>query len=125
MTPSPWTPALIAKLARLWRAGMSAAEIGRRIGMSKNAIVGKARRLGLPPRENPVDYDKVREARIAAAEAAAKPRGIGCRWIESADYLARLKRGEEIFCGRPVAETSGSWCAAHRARVWAARGSAA
>ena len=49
-----WTDATIAELRKLWDEGVSTAEIGRRIGMSKNAVIGKARRLLLPERANPV-----------------------------------------------------------------------
>lgn len=41
------------KLRQLWDEGHSAAEIGRRIGVTKNTIVGKAYRLGLPKRDTP------------------------------------------------------------------------
>lgn len=49
-----WNDDVIAKLRVLWSEGHSTAEIGRRIGMSKNAVVGKAHRLNLPPRPSPI-----------------------------------------------------------------------
>jgi len=49
-----WTEAIIAELRRLWTEGLSTAEIGRRLGVSKNAIVGKAHRLALSPRPSPI-----------------------------------------------------------------------
>ncbi|MBI1243780.1 MAG: hypothetical protein GC202_02150 [Alphaproteobacteria bacterium] len=49
-----WTPAQIDDLTRLWNEGLRTAEIGARLGKSKNAAVGKAHRLGLPPRPNPI-----------------------------------------------------------------------
>jgi GcrA cell cycle regulator len=49
-----WTEAVIAELRRLWTEGLSTAEIGRRLGVSKNAIVGKAHRLALSPRPSPI-----------------------------------------------------------------------
>jgi hypothetical protein len=36
-------------LRLLWRRGLSTAEIGRLLGVSKNAVVGKIDRLELPP----------------------------------------------------------------------------
>lgn len=42
------------RLRILWDEGLSTLEIARRLGVSKNAVVGKAHRLGLPPREPPV-----------------------------------------------------------------------
>ncbi|MEO8714802.1 MAG: GcrA family cell cycle regulator [Acetobacteraceae bacterium] len=49
-----WTAAAIDRLRRLWADGHSTAEIGRRIGISKNAVVGKAHRLDFPARPSPI-----------------------------------------------------------------------
>jgi GcrA cell cycle regulator len=48
-----WNEDTIARLRALWAEGHSTAEIGRRLGISKNAVVGKAHRLTLPPRPSP------------------------------------------------------------------------
>ena len=47
---SDWSDDKIAKLRRLWDEGLPAAEIGRRLGTTRNAVIGKAWRLELPPR---------------------------------------------------------------------------
>ena len=49
-----WTDDTIGELRRLWSEGHSTAEIGRRMGISKNAVVGKAHRLDLPARPSPI-----------------------------------------------------------------------
>ncbi|HWX46920.1 MAG TPA: GcrA family cell cycle regulator [Roseomonas sp.] len=49
-----WTQELIESLKALWNEGHSTAEIGRRLGVSKNAVVGKSHRLALPPRQSPI-----------------------------------------------------------------------
>lgn len=49
-----WNEAAIARLRALWDEGHSTAEIGRRMGVTKNAIVGKAHRLELPARPSPI-----------------------------------------------------------------------
>ena len=49
-----WTDDTIRELRQLWSEGHSTAEIGRRIGISKNAVVGKAHRLDLPTRPSPI-----------------------------------------------------------------------
>ncbi len=49
-----WTEETIAQLRHLWSEGHSTAEIGRRLGVTKNAVVGKAHRLLLPPRPSPI-----------------------------------------------------------------------
>src|SRR3954469_10582593 len=45
-----WTSERIELLRLLWDEGVTTAEIGRRIGVSKNAVVGKVHRIGLVPR---------------------------------------------------------------------------
>jgi len=52
--PIEWTPEVVLSLRQLWDEGHSTAEIGRRLGVSKNAVVGKAHRLDLPSRPSPI-----------------------------------------------------------------------
>ncbi|HEX5325131.1 MAG TPA: GcrA family cell cycle regulator [Acetobacteraceae bacterium] len=52
-----WTDEIILRLRALWDEGHSTAEIGRQLGMSKNAVVGKAHRLDLPARPSPIRRD--------------------------------------------------------------------
>jgi GcrA cell cycle regulator len=49
-----WNEETIRHLRDLWAEGHSTAEIGRRLGVSKNAIVGKAHRLDLDARPSPI-----------------------------------------------------------------------
>ncbi len=52
-----WTEETIIRLRGLWAEGHSTAEIGRRLGVTKNAVVGKAHRLDLPARPSPIRRD--------------------------------------------------------------------
>ncbi len=52
-----WTEETIERLRGLWAEGHSTAEIGRRMGISKNAVVGKAHRLNLSARPSPIRRD--------------------------------------------------------------------
>ena len=47
----PWPPETIARLRAAWESGVSATRIGAELGFTKNAIIGKARREGLSPRD--------------------------------------------------------------------------
>lgn len=49
-----WTEETIFRLRELWQQGLSTAEIGRRMSITKNAVVGKAHRLILPARPSPI-----------------------------------------------------------------------
>jgi len=51
-----WTDKRVAKLKKLWSKGLSASQIAEELGegATRNAIIGKAHRLGLSSRPSPV-----------------------------------------------------------------------
>jgi GcrA cell cycle regulator len=69
-----WDDETIRHLRDLWTQGLSTAEIGRRLGVSKNAIVGKAHRLDLDARPSPIRRDA---AKPATERPASFPRMAG------------------------------------------------
>jgi GcrA cell cycle regulator len=49
---SPWTDERVALLTRLWNGGLSGSQIAAELGgLTRNAVIGKANRLGLPERK--------------------------------------------------------------------------
>lgn len=96
-----WTEERIEKLSELWSQELSTAEIGKILGITKNAVVGKAHRLGLPKRQSPI-------RRSASKPKAPKPDLI---------RLENLDRGmccwpsgdpnddDFHFCGQPAIAT--------------------
>ncbi len=65
-----WTPERTNALIALWDEGHSTAEIGRRLGVTKNSVVGKVHRLRLPKRGSPIHSSASRgEAPISIARA--------------------------------------------------------
>ena len=69
-----WDEETIRSLRDLWTQGLSTAEIGRRLGVSKNAIVGKAHRLDLEARPSPIRRNA---AKPVNERSAAFPRMAG------------------------------------------------
>lgn len=61
-----WTDEIISLLRTLWNDGRTTMEIARQIGISKNAVVGKAHRLGLTARPSPIIRTGIRKARPKA-----------------------------------------------------------
>lgn len=49
-----WADETTERLISLWGQGLSTAEIGRRLGVSKNAVIGRAHRIGLTGRPSPI-----------------------------------------------------------------------
>lgn len=72
-----WADDTIIRLRELWSEGHSTAEIGRRLGVSKNAVVGKAHRLDLPARPSPIrrelDHLPSRRSLLRRAEGPTLP----------------------------------------------------
>ncbi len=68
-----WDDETIRVLRDLWAQGLSTAEIGRRLSVSKNAIVGKAHRLELDARPSPIR----RDSKAVAERAPSIPRMAG------------------------------------------------
>ena len=49
-----WTDEMVEDLKRMWKEGLTTGEIGKRMNVSKNTIVGKVQRLGLSGRPSPI-----------------------------------------------------------------------
>jgi len=70
-----WTDERIERLKKMWHDGATASQIADELGgVSRNAVIGKAHRLGLEQRPSPVKPGEEKEARKPAAPSAvAKP----------------------------------------------------
>jgi len=55
-----WTPTKIKLLKQYWADGLSAAQIAVKLKATRNAVIGKVHRLGLPSRASNVGYAAVR-----------------------------------------------------------------
>ena len=67
-----WTDERIATLKKMWEGGSTASQIADELGgVSRNAVIGKAHRLGLKSRPSPVKANEKKKA--AAKKAPAKP----------------------------------------------------
>lgn len=66
-----WTDERIETLRKMWESGNTASQIAEELGgISRNAVIGKAHRLGLQSRPSPV---KANETKAKAAPKVAKP----------------------------------------------------
>ncbi|ANU08461.1 GcrA family cell cycle regulator [Paraurantiacibacter namhicola] len=70
-----WTEERIATLTKMWEGGNTASQIAEELGgVSRNAVIGKAHRLGLKSRPSPVKANDKKKAKPAAKKPAAKPK---------------------------------------------------
>ncbi|MEO6114435.1 MAG: GcrA family cell cycle regulator [Sphingomicrobium sp.] len=71
-----WTDERIGRLKAMWADGSTASQIAEDLGgVSRNAVIGKAHRLGLESRPSPVKAgeDKEKKAKPAPAPKAVRP----------------------------------------------------
>ncbi|MBT3361277.1 MAG: global cell cycle regulator GcrA-like protein [Rhodospirillales bacterium] len=107
-----WTETQVAELIRLWNEGLPTSEIGRKLGTTKNAVVGKAHRMGLTKRQSPI--------RKKAAPKPEKPKIIRLRELRSG--MCSWPHGEPgtpdfQFCGKPTVPSK-PYCADHCAMAY-------
>ena len=63
-----WTDERVEMLKKLWADGLSASQIAAQLGgVSRNAVIGKAHRLGLKSRPSPVKANE-KKKRLRALE---------------------------------------------------------
>lgn len=109
-----WSSERVETLQRMWAQGASAREIAARLGgVTRNAVIGKAYRLGL-------------SGQAAPAQPAPEPRREPLAGIlDLTERMCRWPTGHPDqegfgFCGRPVAPGR-SYCREHCALAYAPR----
>ena len=61
-----WNEQNVSRLRELWDQGLPTAQIGKLLGFTKNAVVGKAHRIGLERRPSPIRRTAVKPDRKKA-----------------------------------------------------------
>ena len=98
-----WTPDAVALLTEMWKGGYSAREIAHKIGpkVSRNAVIGKANRLGLSSQRPPA------ARRIAPVEPVHLGTTRSCQWPHGDP-----RKEDFYFCGAKVIPGK-SYCLEH------------
>jgi hypothetical protein len=87
--PSPWTPERDAQLTADWAAGFTTSQIGERMGIGKNSVIGRAHRLRLPSRGSPIN---LAASQSWTEEDDATLRAIYGGFLTAAEIGARMGR---------------------------------
>lgn len=110
---SPWTPDHVETLRQLWDKGLSCSHIAAQLGdwATRNSVIGKARRIGLPmrraghlirPRKDAPDKPTAESPDVATPIPMAARRGVielepdQCRWP-----IGDPRNADFHFCDQP------------------------
>ena len=75
-----WTDERIDRLKAMWTKGATASQIAEELGgVSRNAVIGKAHRLGLESRPSPVKAGEEKEKKAKAAPAPKAPKPVAAK----------------------------------------------
>jgi hypothetical protein len=143
---NPWTEARVAALQQLIAQRLSFSQIAKRLGVSRNAAIGKANRVRITARRGPAQCALASPtgdtAAIAADGSAPRPSGrlprpastLRCEPIPPAvavdplnlpmdqlkwfhcRYITNDDLQYSTYCARRTVEST-SWCAFHLGRV--------
>lgn len=111
-----WTDERVQVLRQLWGTGKSASEIAEMLGgVSRNAVIGKAHRLGLSGRPSPI-------RKKPEAPPAPEPVVGGATILSLTDRMCKWPIGDPKkagfhFCGRPALPGQ-PYCAEHAAMAY-------
>jgi GcrA cell cycle regulator len=102
-----WTDERIEQLRDLWNDGASASDIAEVLGdVTRNAVIGKAHRLGLTSRPSPIKRRPNRGATILSLTERM------CKWP-----VGDPKHADFHFCGKPSSQGM-PYCAEHSALAY-------
>jgi hypothetical protein len=94
----PWDAAKIKQLEILWASGHSASRCARRLGVSRNAVCAKVKRLRLPPRST-----------LPARPVKPLPQvEVNLTKKELYEMLAQAVRNTPVRCRRKLVKTTQS-----------------
>ena len=80
-------PGMVDRLRRDWADGYSASDIGDRMGLRKNQVIGKVHRLKLPQRGQPAALQNVKDKPRVLSSARLGAAGVGGSRVAPAAHL--------------------------------------
>lgn len=96
--PSGWTEPRIERLRELWESGLPTRKIGLEMGISKNSVIAKARRLGLSSRAQPLS---TKRPAILSRQRSERKRIIA-RTVREVRRPRRNRNRKRIASSRPA-----------------------
>ena len=86
-----WNDDNVSRLRDLWDQGLPTSQIGKLLGFTKNAVVGKAHRIGLERRPSPIRRTAVKPDRKKARSPVIPKLNFENKFIEQKDIGTNTK----------------------------------
>lgn len=137
-----WTEKMVEDLRQMWIEGLTANEIAKKLGVSKNSIVGKVHRLCLTARPSPIkrkedmlpeneitieSSEEITEEIIEISDAEVKvvensETALGIKLVHLDSHTCRWPLGDPRdenfgFCGKKV-RAGQTYCDEHSAMAY-------
>lgn len=138
-----WTEKMVEDLRQMWLEGLTANEIAKKLGVSKNSIVGKVHRLCLTARPSPIKKkdEEIQEIVVAEkneqsvevaetaeivtseiSEVKDNPATLGIKLVNLDSHTCRWPLGDPRdedfgFCGKKV-RAGQTYCDEHSAMAY-------
>ena len=117
-TTNVWTEQRLKELGELWAKGLSISQIGEALGVSRNAVAGKAHRIGLPKRPSPINRSSSKSNDLETEENAKNlPLRLELRQLDWSQNTCCWPTGDPrkngfLFCNEVVVPGK-PYCLAH------------
>jgi GcrA cell cycle regulator len=120
-----WTDEKVAALKKHWDEGLSASQIAAKLGddVTRNAVIGKAHRLGLKSRPSPVKA--AAKTKKTAASTPKKSKKAKVTLLDLTERMCKWPIGHPDqddfhFCGKPSIPAM-PYCQAHCGEAYQAQ----
>jgi len=90
-----WNEENVARLRELWDQGLPTAQIGKLLGFTKNAVVGKAHRIGLERRPSPIRRATIKPDRKKARSPVMPKLNFEEKYTEQKE-TSSIKKNETL-----------------------------
>lgn len=93
----PWNENNVTRLKDLWDQGLPTAQIGKLLGFTKNAVVGKAHRIGLERRPSPIRRTAIKPDRKKARSPVMPKLNFETEKVEEQRNIIEVKTFQPSF----------------------------
>ena len=97
-----WTEEQVEKLRQMWEQGKTSNEIAKKLGVTKNSIVGKVHRLCLKARPSPIKSKEDKSENLTQQENYAAEETISAnamteeKFVENEKAQSSAKNGKKV-----------------------------